>query len=174
MRRAGGVGLLLLALSSIAAPASAGLKIDLAKIVVDDVPGYVTVPGVGINGPLSKEQFISLSTDPARVRAKLKGRFVRIYAHTFVRQDRALAIVIGFQFDRPAASKGFVSGVRESTAAKGPVTPVPGTDARYTGDSGRPLPAVSWPVTVHPLKSVPRKPSSNAPPPMPIPVVYWT
>ena len=34
-----------------------------------------------------------------------------------------------------------------------PVTPVPGTDVRYTGVSGRPLPAVSWLVIVQPRKN---------------------
>jgi len=127
MRRLGGVGLLWLTLAFAGGSlASAGLKIDLAKIVVDQLPGYAVAEGMGINGPVSKEQFISLSSDPARVRAKLKGRFVRIYAHTFVRQDGGRAVVIAMQFDRPAASKGFVSGVREAAAAKGQVTPVPG------------------------------------------------
>ena len=54
-----------------------------------------------------------------------------------------------------------------------PVTPVPLTDVRYTGVSGRPLPALSAAVTVQPFNNVPFKPSSSVPPPTPTPVVYW-
>ena len=50
-----------------------------------------------------------------------------------------------------------------------PVTPVPPTDVRYTGVSGRPLPAVSALVIVQPLRSDPRGPSSE---PAPAPLVY--
>src|SRR5216684_9177056 len=51
-----------------------------------------------------------------------------------------------------------------------PVTPVPGTDVRYTGVTGKPLPVVSWVVSVQPLKSAPRRPVIIAPPPRPWPV----
>ena len=35
-----------------------------------------------------------------------------------------------------------------------PVTPVPTTDVRYTGVTGRPLPVVSWLVNVQPLEKL--------------------
>ena len=111
---------------SAAGPAAAVGKINLGAIVVDELPGYVHITGQGVDGPITKEQFIGLSADPARVRKKLEGRFVRIFGRTFVRQDGGRAIVLGFQFGRPKASEGFVAGVHESLAAKGPVKPVPG------------------------------------------------
>src|SRR5580658_1411284 len=43
-----------------------------------------------------------------------------------------------------------------------PVTPVPATFVRYTGVSGKPLPAVSCVATVHSLKNFPRQPVSSA------------
>ena len=55
-----------------------------------------------------------------------------------------------------------------------PVTPVPVTDVRYTGVSGRPLPAVSWLVIVQPFQERSFEPVDAAcRPPTPTPVVYW-
>src|SRR5215469_1587393 len=54
----------------------------------------------------------------------------------------------------------------------GPVIPVPGTAARYTGVWGRPVPAFTCANTVHSLNARPRQPLNSDPPPLPMPVVY--
>src|SRR4051812_16601682 len=97
MRRTGVLGLAL-GLALVASPASAKLRVDLPNIVVSNVEGYVPAPvGMGLNGPISKEQYIQLSGNPARVREAIKGRSLRIYARTFARLDGAIAVFMGFQ-----------------------------------------------------------------------------
>ena len=128
MRRTGAIGLLALGLAFVAAPVSAKLKIDLPKIVVSNVDGYVSAPaGMGLNGPISKEQYIQLSGNSKRVRDAIEGRFLRIYARTFARPDGGVGEFMGFQLDRPEAAKHFLSGARDGLKARGlSATPVPG------------------------------------------------
>jgi hypothetical protein len=128
MRHTGVLGVLALGLALVASPASAKLKIDLPTIVVTNIDGYVPAPaGMGLNGPVSKEQYIQLSGNSTRVRDAIKGRSLRIYARTFARMDGGVAVFMGFQLDRPEAAKRFLAGAQEGLKANHlPVTPVPG------------------------------------------------
>jgi hypothetical protein len=128
VRRAMGLSLIALVLALGASPAAAGPKIDLPTIVLASVDGYGPAPaGIGMNGPISKEQYIQLSGNTKRVRDALKNRNLRIYARTFARLDGSLAMFMGFQLDRPKASKGFLDGVKDGLKAEGiATTPVPG------------------------------------------------
>lgn len=131
MRRTGAIALVALGLAFVASPVSAKLKIDLPKIVVSNIDGYVSAPaGMGLNGPVSKEQYIQLSGNSKRVRDAIAGRFLRIYARTFARPDGGVAVFMGFQLDRPEAAKRFLSGARDGLKVSGlaatPVAGIPG------------------------------------------------